>query len=92
MHQSLIFQVDNKIVKEFCCYRIGEYVTIKFFRKAFDVFDYSIVDCGIMFRLAPGSLFKYFPDEVSEEYSFKWLLLTEVINIVLSRMAARDRL
>ncbi len=56
------------------------------------MFDYSIVDCGIMFRLAPGSLFKYFPDEVSEEYSFKWLLLTEVINIVLSRMAGRDRL
>jgi hypothetical protein len=56
------------------------------------VFDYSIVDCGIVFRLAPGSLFKYFPDKVDEEYSFKGLLLPEVVNVVLSRLAGRDRL
>lgn len=92
MHQALIFQVDNKIVKELCCYRIGEYVAIKFFRKAFYVFDYSIVDSCVVFRLTSGSLFKYFPDEVGEEYSFKWLLLPEVVNVVLFRLAGRDRL
>ena len=92
MHQVLIFQIDNEIVKELCSYRIGENVTVEFFRKAFDMLYDCIVNGCVVFRLAPGSLFKYFPDEVSEEYSFKWLLLLEVVNVVLAYLDGRDRL
>ena len=54
--------------------------------------DYCIVDGCIVFRLASASLFKNVPDEVGEEYSYEGLLLTEVVNVVLSRCAGRDRL
>ena len=36
--------------------------------------------------------FKHFPDKVNEDTPFKWLPLTEVINVVLSRCARPDRL
>ena len=92
MPKSLVFEIDYKIIKELCCHRIGEYVTIKFFREVIYMPDYCIVDGCIVFRLASASLFKNVPDEVGEEYSFEGLLLTEVVNVVLSRCAGRDRL
>ncbi|MFK1789148.1 hypothetical protein ACIXBV_19260 [Bacteroides fragilis] len=45
-----------------------------------------------MFRLSPASLLKNFLYEVNEEDSFKWPILTEVIYIVLPRLAGLDRL
>lgn len=51
-----------------------------------------IINGCIVFRLASASLFKNIPDEVGEEYSLKGLLLPEVVYVVLSRCAGRDRL
>lgn len=56
------------------------------------MFDDGIIDGRIMFRLAPASLFKNFPDEVGEEYSFNRLLLAEVVNVVLAYLDGQDRL
>lgn len=53
--------------------------------------DDGIIDGRIVFRLTSASLFKNFPDEVGEEYSFNRLLLAEVVNVVLPRWAGRDR-
>ena len=36
--------------------------------------------------------FKHFPDKVNEDTPFKWLPLTEVINVVLTCLDGRDRL
>lgn len=52
----------------------------------------SIIDGRIVFRLASGSLFKYFPDEVCEVYSFNGLRLPEAVNVVLTYLDSRDRL
>ncbi len=52
----------------------------------------SIIDGRIVFRLASGSLFKYFPDEVGEKDSFNGLRLPEVVNVVLTYLDGRDRL
>lgn len=52
----------------------------------------STIDGRIVFRLASGSLFKYFPDEVCEVYSFNGLRLPEAVNVVLTYLDSRDRL
>lgn len=36
--------------------------------------------------------FKQFPDKVNEDTLFRWLLLTEVINVVLTCLDGRGRL
>ena len=77
------------IPRGLCIQYVNKY--LKVIMKEIGLNDLVTYSC-LLYTSAPGSLFKYFPDEVSEEYSFKWLLLTEVINIVLSRMAGRDRL
>lgn len=54
--------------------------------------DDSIIDGRIMFRLASASLFKYLPDKICEINAFYRLRLPEVVDVVLSRCAGRDRL
>mgnify|MGYP000441776771 CR=1 FL=1 len=52
---------------------------------------YRIIDCCIVFRLAPASLYKCFLYEVREVDSFERFFLPETVNIILSRFGGRDR-
>lgn len=52
---------------------------------------YGIIDRCIVFRLASASLFKYFPGESGEVYTFYRFRLSEVVDVVLSWLGLKDR-
>lgn len=91
MPQILVLQINYEIIQKFLSNRIGENVAIVQLRELVDMLHNGIIDYCIVCRLASGSLFKYFAHETGEVDSFKWLLLAEVVNVVLSRWAGRDR-
>ncbi|EOA57305.1 hypothetical protein HMPREF1214_02819 [Bacteroides sp. HPS0048] len=70
MPESLVFKVDDEVIKKFSRYRISEYITVKFFRESLYMLYYRIIYGCIVFRLASASLFKYFTDEVCKEDAF----------------------
>lgn len=70
MPESLLFKIDNEIIEKFSRHRVGEDVAIKLFGEIINVFDNGIINGCIVFRLSPASLFKNFPDEVAEVYTF----------------------
>lgn len=53
---------------------------------------YGVIDRCIVFRLASASLFKYFPGEGGEVYTFYRFRLSEVIDVVLSWLGLKDRI
>lgn len=91
MPQILVLQINYEIIQKFLSNRIGENVAIVQLGKLVDMLHNGIIDYCIVCRLASGSLFKYFSHETGEVNSFKWLLLAEVVNVVLSRWAGWDR-
>ena len=91
MPQILVLQVDNEIIQKLLSNRIGENVAIVQLRELVNMLHNGIIDYCIVCRLASGSLFKYFAHETGEVDSFKWILLAEVVNVVLSRWAGWDR-
>ena len=91
MSQVLIFQVDYEIVQELSGHRIGEDVTVIFFREVVYVLDDCIINGGILCRLASGFLFDYLTDEVRKIDAFEWFALPEVIDVVLSWLGRKDR-
>jgi hypothetical protein len=90
MPQVLVLQVDYEVVQELSGHRIGEDVTVIFFREVVYVLNDCIINGGILCRLASASLFKHFPGEGSEVDSFKWFRLAEVVNVVLAYLDGRD--
>ena len=87
MPQILVLQINYEIIQKFLSNRISENVAIVQLGKLVDMLHDCIIDYRIVCRLASGSLFKYFAHETGEINSFKWLLLAEVVNVVLSRWA-----
>lgn len=92
MSQVLVLQVDYEIVQKLGSHRVGEDITIILFGESIYVLNYCIINCCIVFRLSPASLFQHLPDEVAKVNAFKRLLLTEVINVVLTYLDGPDRL
>lgn len=92
MSQVLVLQVDYEIVQKLGSYRVGEDITIILIGESVYVLNYCIINCCIVFRLASASLFQHFPNEVGEVYTFKRLLLPEVVNVVLAYLDGPDRL
>jgi len=88
----LVFEVNNEIIQEFRCNGIGIDVAIKFLGEFVDVLDNGVIDRCIVFRLASASLFKYFPRERGEVYTFYRFILPEVVDVVLSWLGLKDRI
>lgn len=59
--------------------------------KAVDVPDDSIINSGILCRLASGFLFDYLTNKVREINAFERFALPEMIDIVLSWLGLKDR-
>lgn len=92
MPQSPVFQIRDKVLQKLFSDRVGIYVTIILLREPVNMLNYRIIDSGVVFRLTSGALFKNFPDKICEEDTLQRFLLTEVVYIVLPRLAGTDRL
>lgn len=90
--QSLRLQINDKIVQKLLCYRVGVDITIIEPGKPVNVPNDSVVNGGVVCRLASGMLFKYLPGKRREINAFQRLRLPEVVYIVLPRLAETDRL
>ena len=91
MPQVLVLQVDYEIVQELSGHRIGEDVTVIFFREVVYVLNDCIINGGILCRLASGFLFDYLTDKVREVNAFERFALPKVIDVVLPRLTGLNR-
>nr|DAZ18405.1 MAG TPA: hypothetical protein [Caudoviricetes sp.] len=87
----MIFQIYNKIIQEFSRYRIGKDITIKLFRKVVYMLDDCIINSRIVCRLTSGALFKNFFCKNGKVNTFYRFCLSEVVNVVLSRLGLKNR-
>lgn len=92
MPESLVFQINYEIIQEFTCNGIGKYIAVEFFGKSIYMLYNCVIDRCIVFRLASASLFKYFPGEGGEVYTFYRFRLPEVIDVVLYWLGLKDRI
>lgn len=92
MAQTFIFKVNDKIIKELFRHRIGENIAVVNSRELIYMFNQCIVYGCVVFRLAPGFLFKDFPYKIGEIDSLQRFFLFEMVDIVPLCVASGDRL